>query len=53
VHPDRQKSKPLPGEPLACEVCGQDPESLAFDPDQCRGDCPFERSEPAGGDRRV
>jgi hypothetical protein len=41
---DPRKPKPLPGEPLTCELCGQDPESIAFDPDQCGSECPFRRS---------
>jgi hypothetical protein len=44
---DPPKPKPLPGEPLTCELCGQDPESLAFDPNQCRSECPFKRCDCA------
>jgi hypothetical protein len=30
-----------PGELLTCELCGQQPESIAFDVDECRDECPF------------
>jgi hypothetical protein len=43
---DRRKSerKPPPGDLMVCELCGQQPEAIAFDPDQCRDECPFKRS---------
>jgi hypothetical protein len=42
--PQHARTKALPGDLLVCEVCGQQPESVAFDPDQCRRECPFKRS---------
>jgi len=33
-----------PGELLICELCGQQPESIAFDPDGCRDDCLFKQN---------
>lgn len=38
---DNQKQPP--GELLTCEVCSQQPESIAFDPDECCEECPFRK----------
>jgi hypothetical protein len=41
-------SKPLPGECSRCEFCGQRPDSIAFDLDECRDPCPIRRVVHAG-----
>lgn len=46
-----EKPKRLPGKLLTCDLCGQQPESLAFDPDECRDNCPF--SVPLAGNLRI
>jgi len=35
----------LPGELLTCELCSQQPESLAFDTHECRDSCPLRLAE--------
>lgn len=30
---------------LTCELCGQQPESIAFDRDECRAGCPFMKAD--------
>jgi hypothetical protein len=42
-----QRSKLLPGAFSICEFCGQQPESIAFDPDECRDPCPTRRAAHA------
>jgi hypothetical protein len=37
------KRQDFPGELLTCELCGQQPESIAFDIDECPDDCLFKR----------
>jgi hypothetical protein len=41
-----QRSRLLPGAFSICEFCGQQPESIAFDPDECRDRCPIKRDVP-------
>jgi hypothetical protein len=46
------KSKQRPGELLTCELCGQKPESIAFDPEACLEECHFKRDpRPASPSR--
>ena len=39
------KHECLPGELLTCEICSQQPESLAFDIHECRDSCPLRFAE--------
>jgi ferredoxin len=43
----------LPGELLTCELCGQQPESIAFIWDECREKCPFGASRVNALDQDV
>jgi hypothetical protein len=47
---DTPKPKLPPGELPTCKLCGQQPESIAFDPDECRDECPFRRTDVSRGD---
>jgi hypothetical protein len=40
-------SRPLPGESPRCEFCGQRPDSITFDLDECRDPCPIKRAAHA------